>query len=200
MKNKKLTYEGIIAPLDIANIDTDVIIPKQFLQKNKKNGFGINLFYNWRYLDNNKTLNPNFILNKKIFKNTSILLTRDNFGCGSSREHAPWALLDYGIKVIIATSYADIFYNNAINNKLLLITLNKKYIDQLFYIVIQHPGIFCKIDLDKKLIIVHKKYFNFQINKFILNFIISDLDQIDITMKYYKKINMFEKKHYYFFS
>ncbi|QJC37181.1 3-isopropylmalate dehydratase small subunit [Enterobacteriaceae endosymbiont of Donacia thalassina] len=197
---KKLQYNGIIVPLDISNIDTDVIIPKQFLQKNNKKGFGKHLFNDWRYLDNkSKIPNPNFILNKKEFKNSKILLTRENFGCGSSREHAPWALLDFGFHTIIASSYADIFYNNAINNKLLLIILEKKIIDKLFFIVKKSPGIFCYINLLYKKITINNQFFNFKISKDIINFIISNLDQIDLTKKYSKEINIFEKKYFQFF-
>ncbi|QJC33149.1 3-isopropylmalate dehydratase small subunit [Enterobacteriaceae endosymbiont of Donacia clavipes] len=197
---KKLEYNGIIAPLNISNIDTDVIIPKQFLQKNDKKGFGIYLFNDWRYLDNHhKIPNPNFILNKKEFKNAKILLTKENFGCGSSREHAPWALLDFGFNTIIASSYADIFYNNAINNKLLLITLEKVIINKLFSIVKKYPGIICNIDLISKKIIINNKFFSFNLDKEIINFITNNLDQIDLTMKYSKKIRMFEKTYFHFF-
>ncbi|QJC33957.1 3-isopropylmalate dehydratase small subunit [Enterobacteriaceae endosymbiont of Donacia cinerea] len=197
---KKLQYNDIIVPLNISNIDTDVIIPKQFLQKNNKTGFGKNLFNDWRYLDDkNKVLNHKFILNKKEFKNSKILLTRENFGCGSSREHAVWALLDFGFHTIIASSYADIFYNNAINNKLLLIILNKKIIDQLFFIVEKFPGILCYIDLFHKKIIINNQFFNFKISQDIINFITNDLDQIDLTMKHSKEINIFEKTYFKFF-
>ncbi|QJC29806.1 3-isopropylmalate dehydratase small subunit [Enterobacteriaceae endosymbiont of Plateumaris sericea] len=200
MKNYSLQYSGIVAPFDLSNIDTDVIIPKQFLQKNEKIGFGNHLFHNWRYIDNDGYIpNPNFILNKKRFKNARILLTRDNFGCGSSREHAPWSLIDFGFHTIIASSYADIFYNNAINNKLLLIILNKNIINELFFIVQNEPGITFIIDLKFQKIIAGIKSFDFKINKFLREYIISDLDQIDLTMKYIDKIIMFEKKYFNFF-
>ncbi|QJC28920.1 3-isopropylmalate dehydratase small subunit [Enterobacteriaceae endosymbiont of Plateumaris rustica] len=199
-KNYSLQYNGIVAPFDMSNIDTDVIIPKQFLQKNEKKGFGKHLFHNWRYIDNDGYIpNPNFILNKKKFQNAKILLTRDNFGCGSSREHAPWSLIDFGFHTIIASSYADIFYNNAINNKLLLIILNKKIINELFLIIKKHPGITFNIDLKLKKIISSKKTFDFKISKFLRDYLINDLDQIDITMKYMKKIIMFEKQYFNFF-
>ncbi|QJC33549.1 3-isopropylmalate dehydratase small subunit [Enterobacteriaceae endosymbiont of Donacia provostii] len=197
---KNFYYNGIIVPLDISNIDTDVIIPKQFLQKNNKKGFGKNLFYNWRYLNGkNNIINPNFILNKKEFQNAKILLTKENFGCGSSREHAPWALLDYGFHTIISSSYADIFYNNAINNKLLLITLEKNIIEKLFSIVKKFPGIFCYINLINKKITLNNQSFTFKMKKDIINFITNKLDQIDLTMKYSKEINIFEKKYFTFF-
>ncbi|QJC31931.1 3-isopropylmalate dehydratase small subunit [Enterobacteriaceae endosymbiont of Donacia versicolorea] len=197
---KKFQYNGIIAPLNISNIDTDVIIPKQFLQKNDKKGFGKYLFNDWRYLDsNNKIINPSFILNKKEFQNSKILLTKENFGCGSSREHAPWSLLDFGFHTIIASSYADIFYSNAINNKLLLITLEKVIINKLFCIVNKYPGISCNINLISKKIKINNKFFSFNLNKEIINFIVNDLDQIDLTMKHSKKIYMFEKTYFNFF-
>ena len=130
---KFTTHTGLVVPLDIANIDTDQIIPKQFLQKTERIGFGVHLFHDSRYLDHNgKEPNPEFILNKPEYKNASILLTRENFGCGSSREHAPWALEEYGFKVIIAPSFADIFYGNCINIGLLPIKLSEDQIDQLF--------------------------------------------------------------------
>ncbi|QJC34370.1 3-isopropylmalate dehydratase small subunit [Enterobacteriaceae endosymbiont of Donacia crassipes] len=197
---KKFQYNGIILPLDISNIDTDAIIPKQFLKKNSKKGFGKNLFHNWRYLDEkNKIINPNFILNKKKFKNSQILLTKENFGCGSSREHAPWALLDFGFHTIISSSYADIFYNNAINNKLLLITLKKSIIEKLFLIIKQFPGIICYINLIYKTITINNQSFTFKIKKDIINFITNNLDQIDLTMKYSKEIYVFEKTYFKFF-
>ncbi|QJC31509.1 3-isopropylmalate dehydratase small subunit [Enterobacteriaceae endosymbiont of Donacia tomentosa] len=197
---ENLQYSGIIAPFNISNIDTDVIIPKQFLQKNDKKNFGNYLFNDWRYLDNNNQIpNPNFILNKKKFKNAKILLTRNNFGCGSSREHAPWALKDFGFHTIIASSYADIFYNNAINNKLLLITLEKKILDKFFFIVEKFPGITCYVNLKFQEIIINDQSFNFNIDSFIIDYITDNLDQIDLTMKYYKKISMFEKTYFHFF-
>ncbi|MGL5585562.1 MAG: 3-isopropylmalate dehydratase small subunit, partial [Plesiomonas sp.] len=126
-------HTGIVAPLDAANIDTDAIIPKQFLQKVTRTGFGQHLFHDWRFLDDAGTQeNPAFILNQPEYRRASVLLTRENFGCGSSREHAPWALADYGFKVIIAPSFADIFYGNAINNQLLPVRLAAADIDALF--------------------------------------------------------------------
>ncbi|MFT7006450.1 MAG: 3-isopropylmalate/(R)-2-methylmalate dehydratase small subunit [Colwellia sp.] len=130
---KFTTHTGLVVPLDIANVDTDQIIPKQFLQKTERVGFGVHLFHDRRYLDHNGTEpNPEFILNKAEYKNTSILLTRENFGCGSSREHAPWALEEFGFKVIISSSFADIFYGNCINIGLLPIQLSEDEIEQLF--------------------------------------------------------------------
>ncbi|QJC28023.1 3-isopropylmalate dehydratase small subunit [Enterobacteriaceae endosymbiont of Plateumaris braccata] len=200
MKNHSLQYSGIVAPFNMSNIDTDVIIPKQFLQKNEKVGFGNHLFHNWRYMDNDGNIpNPNFILNKKQFRNATILLTRDNFGCGSSREHAPWSLIDFGFRTIIASSYADIFYNNAINNKLLLIILDINIINELFFIIQKQPGMTFIIDLQYKKIISGIKSFNFKINKSLKDYIISDLDQIDLTMKYINQITIFEENYFNFF-
>jgi len=130
---KFTTHSGLIVPLDIANVDTDQIIPKQFLQKTERVGFGQHLFHDWRYLDaQGQQINPTFILNQSKYQGASILLTRENFGCGSSREHAPWALQEYGFKVIIAPSFADIFYANCINIGILPITLSHEAIERLF--------------------------------------------------------------------
>nr|Q9ZEZ5.1 RecName: Full=3-isopropylmalate dehydratase small subunit; AltName: Full=Alpha-IPM isomerase; Short=IPMI; AltName: Full=Isopropylmalate isomerase [Buchnera aphidicola (Pterocomma populeum)]CAA07298.1 3-isopropylmalate dehydratase subunit [Buchnera aphidicola] len=188
-------HNGIVMPLDIANIDTDIIIPKQFLQKVNKLGFGKYLFHNWRFIDENQSqINPNFILNIEKYKKSSILLTRDNFGCGSSREHAVWALLDYGFKVIIAPSFSDIFYNNSFNNKLLLITLPNNQIDKFFNIINQNPGIYFNIDLLKNEIKVEKKIYSFQIDKFRRFCLLNGLDDIDLTLKNIEKIDSYEKK------
>src|SRR3989338_8676682 len=142
------THKGIAAPLDRVNVDTDAIIPKQFLRKIERTGFGKHLFHEWRYLDYEGTKeNPAFPLNKPGYKGASILLTRDNFGCGSSREHAPWALLDYGFKVIIAPSFADIFYNNSFKNGLLPIVLERDAVDRLFQECAATPGYGLTVDL-----------------------------------------------------
>ncbi|AZP36245.1 3-isopropylmalate dehydratase small subunit 1 [Candidatus Annandia adelgestsuga] len=194
---KLLKHKGIVLPLDISNVDTDVIIPKQFLQIVNRNGLGKYLFYNWRFLkDDINKLNYNFVINKIEFKNSSILLTRNNFGCGSSREHAVWSLLDFGFKVIISTSFADIFYNNALNNHLIPIVLKEKIIKKLFVLVYKNPGIKFTINLQKCLIIINKfnlKY-SFSINKFQLYNLINKLDHINLTMKYEKKIKDYENK------
>lgn len=138
---KFIQHTGLVAALDIANIDTDVIIPKQFLQKVTRIGFGQHLFHDWRFLDDNgQQPNPDFVLNKPRYQGATILLVRENFGCGSSREHAPWALTDYGFCAVIAPSFADIFYNNAFNNQLLPIKLNEEEINQLFNYVEQYEG------------------------------------------------------------
>jgi len=187
-------HTGIVVPLDISNIDTDIIIPKQFLKIVNKIGFGKYLFHDWRYLDTNQLVkNENFILNKKIYKNASILLTRENFGCGSSREHAVWSLLDYGFKVIIAPSFADIFYNNCLNNKILLITLGLSEIDSLFNLVNNNPGINFDVSLIHKTIIVDKKTFYFDLDDFYSFCLLNNLDNIDLTMKHLSEIKIYER-------
>ncbi|CAL4326046.1 3-isopropylmalate dehydratase small subunit (plasmid) [Buchnera aphidicola (Protaphis terricola)] len=186
-------YNGLIVPLNIHNIDTDIIIPKQFLQRVKKTGLGKYLFHDWRYLDKNQNkINYSFILNKKIYKNASILLTQDNFGCGSSREHAVWALLDYGFKVIIAPSFSDIFYNNSFNNKLLLIILKKNEINDLFNIVFDYPGIRLNINLIKNELNINNLNFSFKLNDFQRSYLLNDWDNIDLTLKIYNKIKLYE--------
>ncbi|WP_075432468.1 3-isopropylmalate dehydratase small subunit [Buchnera aphidicola] len=194
---KFIKHSGKIVPIAASNIDTDIIIPKQFLQKINKIGFGKYLFYNWRFLDlEGKIKNKKFILNNKIYKNSSILLTRKNFGCGSSREHAVWALMDYGFKVIIANSFSDIFYNNSLSNRLLLITLSEKIIDMLFAIINEKKNIIGHIDLLQKKIIIEKKIISFNMSKPQIRSVISGLDQIDETMLYNKKINSYENNQY----
>lgn len=201
MNNKKfIEHTGIVAPINVSNIDTDIIIPKQFLQRIKRTGFGKYLFYNWRYMINqDNTPNFDFILNKNTFKNTSILLTRENFGCGSSREHALWSLTDYGIKVIISSSFADIFYNNAINNQLLPIILNKKEIEELFVIVLDNPGIKLHISLQELQVKVFDNLsYKFNMNNSDRNRMLHGIDNIKMTLKLFKEIEAWEKKHYDF--
>ncbi|QIQ42190.1 MAG: 3-isopropylmalate dehydratase small subunit (plasmid) [Buchnera aphidicola (Microlophium carnosum)] len=186
-------HTGVVVPLDISNIDTDIIIPKQFLKKVNKIGFGKYLFHDWRFLDNKQLVeNKQFVLNKKIYQKASILLTRGNFGCGSSREHAVWSLLDYGFKVIIAPSFADIFYNNSFNNKLLLITLGEREINVLFNIVRDNIGINFNISLLEKTISVNQKVFLFEINDFHRLCLLNNLDNIDLTMKHLEAIKDYE--------
>ena len=153
-------HRGIVAPLDRANVDTDAIIPKQFLKSIKRSGFGPNLFDEWRYLDvgepgmdnSKRPLNPDFVLNQERYKGASILLARKNFGCGSSREHAPWALLDYGFRVVIAPSFADIFYNNCFKNGVLPIVLGEAEVDRLFEQVESTPGFQLVVDLPEQVV------------------------------------------------
>ncbi|AEO08939.1 isopropylmalate isomerase small subunit (plasmid) [Buchnera aphidicola str. Ak (Acyrthosiphon kondoi)] len=190
---KFIGHTGIVVPLDISNIDTDIIIPKQFLKRVNKIGFGKYLFHDWRFLDvNQKIKNEQFILNKKIYKNASILLTGENFGCGSSREHAVWSLVDYGFKVIIAPSFADIFYDNSFNNKLLLITLSKSEISFLFDIVKCDIAINFNISLIDKTITVNKNIFSFELDDSYYFCLLNNLDSIDLTMKHLSDIKTYE--------
>ncbi|CAL4318821.1 3-isopropylmalate dehydratase small subunit [Buchnera aphidicola (Chaitophorus sp. 3695)] len=194
---KKFTiHTGTIVPINIINIDTDIIIPKQFLKKTTKIGFGKNLFYNWKFLDNKeKKINKKFILNNEIYKKSSILITGKNFGCGSSREHAVWALLDYGFKVIISSKFSDIFYNNSVNNNLLLIKLPEKKIQKIILILKKNKKTKCTVNLIKKKIIIKKIEYIFEINPNYRSKLLYGLDNIDLTFKYIKNIINYEKKN-----
>jgi 3-isopropylmalate/(R)-2-methylmalate dehydratase small subunit len=203
--NKFTTHEGLVAPLDRANVDTDAIIPKQFLKSIKRSGFGPNLFDEWRYLDhgepgmNNdaRPKNPDFVLNQPRYLGASILLARKNFGCGSSREHAPWALDQFGFRAVIAPSFADIFFNNCYKNGLLPIVLPEQTIDRLFDEVKAFPGFRLAIDLEKQIVGAANGSFNFpfdigQFRKFCL---INGLDDIGLTLRQADKIHEFEERH-----
>lgn len=194
---KKFTiHTGTIVPINIMNIDTDIIIPKQFLKKTTKIGFGKNLFYNWRFLNNQKNkINKKFILNNKVYKNSSILITGKNFGCGSSREHAVWALIDYGFKVIIASKFSDIFYNNSINNNLLLITLTEKTVQKIISSIKKNENNTCIVNLIKQKIIIKNIKYTFEINKNYRLKLLYGLDNIDLTFKYIKNIINYEKNN-----
>lgn len=194
---KKFTqHTGVIAPINIINIDTDIIIPKQFLKSTKKTGFGKNLFYNWRYInDKFKKINKKFILNQKNYQNSSILITGKNFGCGSSREHAVWALIDYGFKVILSSKFADIFYSNSINNNLLLIELHENIIQEMFSIIQKKNPVKCTINLLNNEISFQKKKYKFSIDKFYRFKLINGLDKIDLTLKKIKYIKNYEKNN-----
>lgn len=191
-----IKHTGLVAPLDRANIDTDAIIPKQFLRKIDRKGFGKHLFHEWRYLDYEGTQeNPDFILNKPQYRQATVLLTRDNFGCGSSREHAPWALLDYGIRVIIAPSFADIFFNNCSKNGILLVPLTSQEVDDLFKEVQRQPGTRISADLEKRTVETSNgKEYTFDINEFTRECLLNGLDQIGWTEKFKDKITAFEEK------
>lgn len=181
--SKFIYHTGIVLPLNIANIDTDNIIPKQFLQETTRSNFGKYLFFNWRYIKHTETSNPNFIMNHVSYKNASILLSRKNFGCGSSREHAVWALIDYGFKVIIAPSFADIFYKNSFINQLLLITLSELEINNLFQeINIQKKSALFTVNLTEQKIYTKNKYYPFKIDNFYKNYMTHDLDPISVTL------------------
>jgi len=198
------TFTGIVAPLNRANIDTDAIIPKQFLKSIHRTGFGSNLFDEWRYLDqgkpgqdcSNRILNQDFVLNQDRYKGSSILLTGENFGCGSSREHAPWALADFGFKAIIAESFADIFYSNCFKNGILPITLNKKDIQILFKNSESKPGFTLNVKLDKQsLTDTSGNTFNFELEGFRKDALMKGLDEIELTLSFEKDIKAFENNH-----
>ncbi len=188
-------HTGRVAPLDAANVDTDAIIPKQFLQKVTRLGFGQHLFHDWRFLDDNgKTNNPEFVLNQSRYQGASVLLTRENFGCGSSREHAPWALADYGFQVLIAPSFADIFYGNAINNQIVPVTLADKDIDALFAYVEKTEGAEITLDLEAKTISADGNVYAFDMDTFRRHCLLKGLDSIGLTLQHSKKISDFESK------
>ncbi len=191
-----IQHAGIIAPLDRVNIDTDAIIPKQFLRKIERTGFGKHLFHEWRFLDYEGTKeNPDFVLNKLAYRKATILLTRDNFGCGSSREHAPWALADYGFRVILAPSFADIFYNNCVKNGILLIPLSSNEIDKLFAEISIAEGAEGTADLSKQTFVGPNGHpYHFEINSFAKTCLLKGLDQIGWTEQFDDKISAFEKK------
>jgi 3-isopropylmalate/(R)-2-methylmalate dehydratase small subunit len=197
------TFTGIVAPLDRANVDTDAIIPKQFLKSIKRSGFGKNLFDEWRYLDHGepgmdvsqRKLNPDFVLNQPRYQGAQILLARDNFGCGSSREHAPWSLQDYGFKVIIAPSFADIFFNNCFKIGLLPIVLKPQVVDSLFTEVKAASGYRLSVDLDAQTVTTPSgQQFHFDIDKFRKHCLLNGLDDIGMTLQHAEKIKQFEQR------
>ncbi|MET1218795.1 MAG: 3-isopropylmalate dehydratase small subunit [Glaciecola sp.] len=188
-------HEGTAVPLDIANIDTDQIIPKQFLTGVTRSGYGKHLFHDWRYNDlHEQEPNPDFNLNKAKYQGASILVTRENFGCGSSREHAPWALLDFGLKVIIAPSFADIFYGNAINNSMLPIKLDDAIIDELMAVLNDCPETTFLINLSEKTVSVNSKTYTFEIAEHHQYNLINGLDAIGQTLEYLNEIETFENQ------
>jgi 3-isopropylmalate/(R)-2-methylmalate dehydratase small subunit len=196
--------EGLVAPLDRANVDTDAIIPKQFLKSIRRSGFGVNLFDAWRYLDhgepgmdaNRRKPNPDFFLNQPRYKGASILLARKNFGCGSSREHAPWALGDFGFRALIAPSYADIFYNNCFKSGLLPIVLPESQVDRLFHDVAAFPGFRLVIDLGAQTVAYPdgSQMFAFEVDSFRRNCLLNGLDDIGLTLQHVEEIKAFEAK------
>ena len=188
-------HKGIVVPLDSANVDTDAIIPKQFLQKVNRIGFGKHLFHDWRFLDDAGVQpNPEFVLNQPQFAGASILLARENFGCGSSREHAPWALADYGFKTIIAPSFADIFYGNAINNGMVPVRLKEEEVDALFQLVAAQPGIEIEVDLEANQVRAGSLTFGFEIDEFRRYCLLNGLDAIGLTLQHEAAISAFEAK------
>jgi 3-isopropylmalate/(R)-2-methylmalate dehydratase small subunit len=194
---------GIVAPLDRPNVDTDAIIPKQFLKSIKRSGFGPNLFDGWRYLDtgepgtdnSRRPLNPDFVLNKERYQGASILLARDNFGCGSSREHAPWALLDFGINVVIAPGFADIFYNNSMKNGLLPVVLSSGQVDQLFRETGVKSGYRLTVDLSGQTVTTPSgEAMKFEIDAFPRHCLLNGLDDIELTLQHVDDIRAYEAK------
>ncbi|WP_336748348.1 3-isopropylmalate dehydratase small subunit [Pantoea vagans] len=194
MANKFTQHTGIVAPLDAANVDTDAIIPKQFLQKVTRTGFGQHLFHDWRFEDDAGTVpTPGFVLNKPEFKGTSILLARENFGCGSSREHAPWALTDFGFHVVIAPSFADIFYGNSFNNQLLPVKLSEEEVDELFRLVAAQPGISFTVDLEAQTVTAGDNVYPFELDSFRRHCMINGLDSIGLTLQHEASISQYEQ-------
>lgn len=188
-------HTGLAVPLDASNVDTDAIIPKQFLQKVTRIGFGAHLFHEWRFLDDEGTQpNPDFVLNYPRYQGASILLARENFGCGSSREHAPWALDDYGIRVIIAPSFADIFYGNSLNNQMLPIRLSEAEVDELFQFVVANEGAEITVDLETQTVNANGKTYPFEIDSFRRHCLLNGLDNIGLTLQHADKIAEFERK------
>lgn len=196
--------EGLVAPLDRANVDTDLIIPKQFLKSIKRTGFGVNLFDELRYLDegqpgqdcSKRPLNPDFVLNQPRYQGASVLLARRNFGCGSSREHAPWALEDFGFRVVIAPSFADIFYNNAFKNGILLITLPEETVDRLFKEAEASEGYRLDVDLENQRVITPSgEILEFEVDAFRKHCLLEGLDDIGLTLKDEDAIRAFEQQH-----
>jgi 3-isopropylmalate/(R)-2-methylmalate dehydratase small subunit len=201
---KFVKLDGLVAPLDRANVDTDAIIPKQFLKSIKRSGFGPNAFDEWRYLDHGepgmdnsvRPLNPDFVLNQARYQGASVLLTRENFGCGSSREHAPWALLDYGFRAIIAPSFADIFFNNCFKNGILPIRLDDAVVDQLFHEVAAGEGYHLIVDLEKQQVTTPSgKSFAFDVDAHRKYCLLNGFDDIGLTLRQVDKIKEFEGKH-----
>ncbi|MBI3395085.1 MAG: 3-isopropylmalate dehydratase small subunit [Spirochaetia bacterium] len=191
-------HTGLAAPLDRSNVDTDQIIPKQFLKKIERTGFGQHLFHDWRFLDNEGTKdNPEFVLNQPRYKGASVLLARDNFGCGSSREHAPWALQDYGFIVIVAPSFADIFYNNCFKNGMLPIILPADQLQKLFDYVEKTPGGKIDVDLEKQTIgAPGAGPFSFAVDAFRKDCLLNGWDDIGLSLRNADKIAGYETKHF----
>jgi 3-isopropylmalate/(R)-2-methylmalate dehydratase small subunit len=186
-------HTGLVLPLDRVNVDTDQMVPKQFLKLQTKQGFGRVLFYDWRYLAGEKP-NPEFILNWPKYAGASIMLARANFGCGSSREHAPWAVADYGFRVLIAPSYADIFYNNCFKNGILPVTLPEEKVDELFQRVEKEEGYALTADLPSQMICdAHGLNFKFEIDNFRKHVLLEGLDDIGLTLKHEADIAAFER-------
>ena len=200
---KFTNLKAIVAPMDRPNVDTDAIIPKQFLKSIKRSGFGPNLFDEWRYLDHGehgmdnsgRPLNKEFVLNQKRYDGAKILIARENFGCGSSREHAPWALLDYGFQVVIAPSFADIFYSNSFKNGILLIKLDEKIVDDIFNEIAANEGYELNIDLENQTITkADGSVIKFDVDEFRKHRLLNGLDDIGLTMQHVDDIKAYEQR------
>jgi len=201
--DKFTRLKAIVAPMDRPNVDTDAIIPKQFLKSIKRSGFGPNLFDEWRYLDHGepgidnsqRLLNKDFVLNQARYQGAEILIARENFGCGSSREHAPWALLDYGFRVVIAPSFADIFYSNSFKNGILLIKLDNDVIEQLFQETLSTPNYALDVDLEKQTITkADGSKISFNVDEFRKHRLLNGLDDIGLTLQHVDDIKAYEKR------
>lgn len=200
---KFTVVKGLVAPLDRANVDTDQIIPKQFLKSIKRTGFGVNLFDEWRYLDegypgqdsSKRPINPDFVLNQPRYQGARVLLARQNFGCGSSREHAPWALNEYGFRVVIASSYADIFFNNCFKNGMLPVILTETQVDQLFRECLATEGYEITVDLERRQVVTPSgEAFAFEVDDFRRHCLLNGLDDIGLTLQEGDAIRAFEAK------
>ncbi len=192
---KFTVHTGIAAPLDAANVDTDQIIPKQFLLAVDRKGFGKHLFHERRYLDAAETMpNPEFVLNQAPYQGASILVARDNFGSGSSREHAPWALMDFGFRAIIAPSFADIFSNNALGNGLVLVRLSEAEVDEIFSALAANPGMTVTVNLEKMDVTVGEKHYGFTLDAFRRKCLLEGLDAIGLTLQHEAEISAFEAR------
>ena len=201
---KFIRQEGLVAPMDRATVDTDAIIPKQYLKSIKRTGYGPNLFDEWRYLDHGepgmdhsrRPLNPDFVLNQPRYRGATVLLARENFGCGSSREHAPWALLQYGFQAVIAPSFADIFYNNSLKNGLLLIKLDAPTVDRLMKEVHATPGFRLAVDLEGQTVTAPGgEAIRFDIDPFTKHCLLNGLDEIGLTLRHADQVKAFEAAH-----
>lgn len=191
---KKIT--GIVGPVDRVNVDTDAIIPKQFLKRIERTGFGQFLFYEWRF-DTEGKVNPEFELNKPRYEGASVLISRANFGCGSSREHAPWSILDYGFRCVIAPSFADIFYNNCFKNGILPIKLTEEQVEELFQRTAQHEGYKLTVDLESKTIVDEFGLsISFDLDEHRRQFLLQGLDDIGLTLQHEELITAYEKRKF----
>ncbi len=191
-----IKHEGVVVPIDRSDIDTDQLVPKQFLKRVERSGFGKFLFFDWRYLNDNYDENPEFELNRPEYRDATILLARRNFGCGSSREHAPWAIADYGFKVVLASSFADIFYNNSFKNGYLPVKLSEEQIEDLFQREAKHRPYKLNVDLEKK--IITDQYglkIAFEIDDFRRDCLMNGWDDVGLTLRFEDKILDYEKKH-----